>query len=56
MNVFYLSFQYFKEDTTMYDKITLLILITSTVLHYSLMRGERNGGSLNFFGEADFEE
>lgn len=51
MNIFYISFQFFKEDTTTFDKITLLIMITSCVIHSLLMSNERRGGSISFFGE-----
>ena len=51
MNVFYLSYTYFMEDTTAYDKIALLILIASIIFHTYLMKNERNGGSISFFGE-----
>ena len=53
MNVFYLSFTYFMEDTTAYDKIVLLILIASITFHTFLMKNERSGGSISFFGEAN---
>lgn len=56
MHIFYLSFQYFREDTTSTDKILLLIVITSTLLHTLLMRNERNGGSISFFGEVEDDE
>lgn len=56
MHVFYLNFQYFKEDTTSMDKVLLLIVITSTLLHTLLMRNERRGGSINFFGEVEDDE
>lgn len=53
MHLFYLNFQYFKEDTTSFDKVLLLIVITSTLLHTLLMRNERRGGSISFFGEVE---
>jgi hypothetical protein len=55
MQLFYMSFQYFKEDVTSYDKISLLIIIASVVLHSFLMRNERRGGSISFFGEVEEE-
>lgn len=51
MNIFFLSFTYFSEDTTMFDKITLLIFVVSCFMHAYLMNNERNGGSIGFFGE-----
>ena len=53
LNTFYLSFQFFQEDTTGFDKISLLIVLLSSVIHSFLMRNERLGGSISFFGERD---
>lgn len=53
LNIFYLSFQFFKEDTTGFDKICLLIIVLSTVIHSVLMNNERRGGSISFFGDGD---
>ncbi|MBL1281503.1 MAG: hypothetical protein COA33_014600 [Fluviicola sp.] len=55
MSIFYLSFTYFMEDTTMYDKIALLVVIVSSIIHSYLMKNEREGGSINFFGENENE-
>lgn len=51
LNIFYLSFQFFREDTTGFDKIGLLIIVLSSVIHSFLMNNERRGGSISFFGE-----
>lgn len=56
MQLFYIKYQFFKEDTTNYDKIALLIILVSTMLHAFLMRNERMGGSISFFGEPPVEE
>ena len=56
MSIFYVSYTYFIEDTTTYDKIALLVIIAGSVLHYFLMRNESNGGSINFFGSIEDEE
>lgn len=56
MIIFYLSFKYFIEDTTAYDKIAFLIIIVSASLHAYLMKNERSGGSISFFGEAEDDE
>lgn len=56
MTIFYISYTYFIEDTTMYDKIALLIVIVSTLMHAYFMKNERSGGSINFFGEPEDEE
>lgn len=53
LNIFYLSFQFFREDTTSFDKISLLIIILSTVIHSVLMNNERRGGSISFFGDGE---
>jgi len=31
----------------------LLIIIVSSIIHSYLMKNEREGGSINFFGEAE---
>ena len=51
MSIFYIGFDYFAQDTTAYDKVALLIIVVSTLLHSYLMRNERSGGSIGFFGE-----
>jgi hypothetical protein len=56
MSIFYLSFDYFLQDTTSFDKVALLILISSISLHAFLMKNERSGGSISFFGESEDEE
>ena len=56
MSLFYLGFDYFLEDITAYDKICLLIIIVSSIIHSYLMKNERDGGSINFFGEAPEDE
>ena len=56
LNIFYLSFQFFREDTTSFDKISLLVIVLSTVIHSFLMGNERRGGSISFFGDADEED
>lgn len=56
LNVFYLSFQFFREDTTGFDKIALLIMLMSSTIHSFLMNNEQRGGSISFFGDADEED
>lgn len=56
LNIFYLSFQFFREDITGFDKICLLIITLSTVIHAVLMNNERRGGSISFFGDGDEED
>lgn len=56
MSIFYISYTYFIEDTTTYDKIALLVIVAGSIVHYFLMRNESNGGSINFFGAIEDEE
>lgn len=56
LNMFYMGFTYFIEDTTSFDKIALLIMALSLGLHSFLMNNERKGGSISFFGEVPDEE
>ncbi|NVK64871.1 MAG: hypothetical protein HWE22_09805 [Flavobacteriales bacterium] len=56
LNIFYLSFQFFREDTTSFDKIALLVMVLSTIIHSFLMKNERRGGSISFFGDEDEED
>ena len=51
MSIFYLNWNYFILDTTSFDKIALLIIITSTTIHIFLTKNEQLGNSINFFGE-----
>ena len=51
MNTVYLSFGYFLSDTTTFDKIGLLVMVLSLPIHSYLMKNEREGGSISFFGE-----
>ncbi len=56
MNVFYINYTYFIEDTTFFDKIALLVLITSSIFHYSLLKKEKSGGNISFFEVAEEDE
>lgn len=56
MNVFYLGFSYFLEDTTLFDKILLLISALSLIAISFMIRGESKGVSANFFGLAQDED
>jgi energy-converting hydrogenase Eha subunit C len=53
LNTLYLSFTYFINDTTMFDKISLLVVVLSLGIHSYLINNERQGGSISFFGEAE---
>ena len=56
MSIFYLSFNYFAQDTTMFDKIALLVLGLILIMHSYLMGNERKGGSISFFGKSQEED
>ncbi len=50
----YISPSYFFEDTTTFDKIALLIMLTSASIYYFLIKDKEKGEEINFFGvEAD---
>lgn len=53
MSIFYVSYTYFIEDTTTFDKIALLVLITTAIFHFFLMKNEEKRGSISLFGEAE---
>lgn len=56
MMLFYLNFQYYREDTTFFDKVIFLALNANTLMYYFLLRKEQKGGSLSFFGEDEDDE
>lgn len=56
MMLFYIGFTYFLEDTTTYDKIALLVLLLSAVLHYYLLGNTEQDGSLRFFNLDEEDE
>ncbi|MDX2361555.1 MAG: hypothetical protein QNK23_12165 [Crocinitomicaceae bacterium] len=57
MSIFYIGFRYFMEDTTAYDKVALLIIIVSTLLHsYLLKNGRDEDGHVSFFGLGSRED
>lgn len=51
MLLFYLNYSYFKEDTTTFDKIAFLAFNANTLIYYFLLRKEKKGGTIDFFGE-----
>jgi hypothetical protein len=53
MLLFYMSFSYFKEDVTLFDKIGLLAILLSSTIYYFLLKKENAGGSINFFEEEE---
>lgn len=56
MCIFYIGFAYFLEDTTAYDKIALLIMVASIIVHASLMGNSHSGYRAGFFGETIAED
>ncbi|MEY3236905.1 MAG: hypothetical protein RI883_1006 [Bacteroidota bacterium] len=55
MLIFYLNFDYFMDDTTTFDKIILLAMNANALMYFVLLRKEKQGGSLSFFGEDEEE-
>lgn len=51
MAIIYLSFTYYLEDTTTYDKIAMLIMVVSILVHSFLMTNRHAGYRSGFFGE-----
>jgi hypothetical protein len=57
MLFFYISPAYFFEDTTTFDKIALLIMLTSASIYYYLIKNKGKDEEINFFGvEADEDD
>lgn len=53
MLMFYMSYGYFREDVTMFDKIGILAILLSSTMYYFLLKKENSGGSINFFEEEE---
>ena len=53
MLFFYIGYDYFHTDTSLFDKIALLVLCVMSVLHFFMLKKEQSGESLSFFGEDD---
>jgi hypothetical protein len=51
MLFFYLGYDYFKTDTSVFDKASLLVIFVMSTLHYFLLKKEQAGEGLSFFGE-----
>jgi hypothetical protein len=56
MMLFYLNLSYYTEDTTFFDKISFIAMNAFGVMYYFLLKKEKNGGSLSFFGEEDSDD
>jgi cytochrome b subunit of formate dehydrogenase len=55
MLIFYMSFTFFVEDTTLFDKIGLLAMLSSSLMYHFLLKKESRDGTMSFFG-ADEDE
>ncbi len=51
MTIFYMNYSFFKEDITFFDKIIYLAVLANSLLYFLLLRKEKRGESLSFFGE-----
>ena len=51
MLFFYLGYDYFRTDTSVFDKVSLLVILVMSTLHYFLLKKEQAGEGLSFFGE-----
>jgi hypothetical protein len=51
MLFFYLGYDYFRTDTSTFDKVSLLVVLVMSILHYFLLKKEKAGEGLSFFGE-----
>lgn len=50
MNVFYMSYRFYVEDTTSFDKVAVLLAILSSVIHYVLLKRSGQSKKISFFG------
>ncbi len=55
MELFYLGIDYFRFDTTTFDKIALLVMLMNSVLYYFLLSRERSGATTNIFTSSSDE-
>ncbi len=53
MLFFYLGYDYFRTDTSAFDKISLIVIFVMSTLHYFILKKEESGEGLSFFGEDD---
>lgn len=56
MQISYVSFTYFLEDTTTFDKVAVLISVASLILFHFMLKNELSGGGFNFFGALDEDD
>jgi hypothetical protein len=48
-----LGYDYFRTDTSIFDKLSLLFVLVISTLHYFILKKEQSGEGLSFFGEGD---
>jgi len=53
LSLFYMSFSYYREDVTLFDKIVFTGMNVNSLIYYFLLKKEISGGNLSFFGEGD---
>jgi cation transport ATPase len=53
MHCFYIGYDYFRTDTSLFDKAALIVLFVMAGLHFLMLKKEQSGESLSFFGEDD---
>jgi uncharacterized membrane protein len=54
MLFFYLGYDYFRTDTSAFDKISLIVIFVMSTLHYFILKKEQSGEGLSFFdGDAE---
>ena len=56
LQLFYIGFNYFSEDVTLFDKTGLLAMLASSIMYYFLLKREKSGGSISFFDEEEAVE
>lgn len=56
LNGLYLGFDYFIQDITLFDKILVLTSLVSLIVLSFMMKGEREEGSMNFFGVSEDQD
>lgn len=55
LTIFYVGFDYFVQDVSFFDKIALLMMFSSIVIYYLVLKTSNNDGEINFFGVEEEE-
>lgn len=50
LSLFYVGYNYFVQDTSTFDKISLLVMFSSIVIHFLIQKRADQDGEINFFG------